>query len=68
AFLQRKNGLRGVAEHFYSEKMGCEGSRSIPTAKFSFRSFNRPFRVCFFYITKDESPKWNDEGRMKNER
>ena len=68
AFPQRKTGPRGVAEHFYSEKMAGEGSRSILTAKFSFRSFNRPFRVCFFYITKDGSPKWNDEGRLKNER
>ena len=51
AFPQRKNGRRGVAEHFHNEKMAGEGSRSIPTAKFSFRSLNRPFRVCFFYIT-----------------
>ena len=51
AFLQRKNGRRGGAEHFHSEKMVCGRSRSISTAKFSFRSFNRPFRVCFFYIT-----------------
>ena len=78
AFLQRKNGLRGVAEHFYSEKTVCEGSPSIPTTKkwpargrgafpqringrrgvaehsysekIGFRSLNRPFRVCFFYI------------------
>ena len=33
AFLQRKNGLRGVAEHFHSEKMAGEGSPSIPTTK-----------------------------------
>ena len=49
AFPQRKNGRRGVAEHFHSEKMAGGGSPSISTAKFSFRSFNRPFRVCFFY-------------------
>jgi len=81
AFLQRKNGRRGVAEHFHSEKTVREGSRSISTAKkwpargrgaflqrkngrrgvaehsysekIGFRSLNHPFRVCFFYITKD---------------
>ena len=79
AFPQRKNGRRGVAEHFHNEKMACEGSRSISTTKkrpargrgafpqrkngrrgvaehsysekIGFRSLNRPFRVCFFYIT-----------------
>ena len=24
--------------------------------------------IQYFYITKDESPKWNDEGRLKEER